>query len=166
MATWLVAAGHEVRVVTTPPFYPAGVVFPGFRNVWSSRVFEGVGVFRCPVYVRPANAGWRRMLHVLSFALSSFPVMLRQVFWRPDVVWVVEPTLAVAPTAWLVARLSRAKAWMHVQDFEVGMAIVTGQLSNETVKRMAYWADWIADAVGVLLGWMWVRYRSRRSRSS
>jgi colanic acid biosynthesis glycosyl transferase WcaI len=32
MAAWLAARGHEVRVVTAPPYYPAWKVSEGFKN--------------------------------------------------------------------------------------------------------------------------------------
>ena len=60
-----------------------------------------------------------RLLHLLSFAVSSVPVMLRQIFWRPDGIFVIEPTLFCAPWALVTARLANAKAWLHIQDFEV-----------------------------------------------
>lgn len=48
-----------------------------------------------------------------AFQFSSFPIMLSQIFWRPDVVLVVEPPLFCAPQALLVARLSGGKAWLQ-----------------------------------------------------
>ena len=74
-------------------------------------------------------------MHLASFALSSLLVMLRQVLWRPDVVWVVEPALFCAPTAVAVARLCGAKVWLHVQDFEVDAAFDLGLLKRQLVRR-------------------------------
>jgi len=34
MAEWLAAMGHEVRVVTAPPYYPQWKIQPGFGNGW------------------------------------------------------------------------------------------------------------------------------------
>jgi colanic acid biosynthesis glycosyl transferase WcaI len=72
-----------------------------------------------------------------SFAVSSFPLMLRQVFWRADVVWVVAPALACVPGALLCARLSGAKAWLHIQDYEVDAAFDMGLLKGRGVRRFA-----------------------------
>ncbi|MFZ3018548.1 MAG: WcaI family glycosyltransferase, partial [Gallionella sp.] len=93
-------------------------------------------IFRCPLWVPAKPSGSKRVLHLASFALSSFPVMLRQIFWRPDVVWVVEPALFCAPQAWLVARLSGGKAWLHVQDFEVDAAFDLGILKSSSLRRV------------------------------
>lgn len=150
MADWLVARGHDVHVVTAPPYYPQWKVGEGFSGRWYrkhavcgasrfTRLHEackgGLVVYRCPLWV-PANpSGLRRLLHLASFAASSFPVMLSQVFWRPDVVLVVEPALLCAPQAWLVARFSRAKVWLHIQDYEVDAAFDLGLLKGNVLRR-------------------------------
>jgi colanic acid biosynthesis glycosyl transferase WcaI len=148
MADWLEAQGHEVRVVTAPPYYPQWYVSEGFENWWSKeqapelknqtlnihselKVSNGsLVVYRCPIWVPINPTGLKRLLHLASFALSSFPIMLRQVFWRPDVVWVVQPPLFCAPQAWLVAKLSGAKSWIHIQDYEVDAAFQLGLLNG------------------------------------
>jgi colanic acid biosynthesis glycosyl transferase WcaI len=155
MAEWLAAQGHEVRVVTAPPYYPQWKVADGYVNGWrtqecrsgfnptdvrrdSSRPALNNGslvVYRCPLWVPSRPSGLKRLLHLASFALSSFPIMLRQIFWRPDVVWVVEPPLFCAPQAWLVARLSGAKAWLHIQDYEVDAAFELGLLKGALLRR-------------------------------
>ena len=88
MAAWLAAQGHAVRVVTAPPYYPAWAVSAGHSGKrWVFEEWRGVRVWRCPLWVPPQPGGLKRLLHLASFALSSLPVMLRQVFWRADVVW-------------------------------------------------------------------------------
>ena len=94
-------------------------------------------VYRCPLWVPPQPGGIKRLVHRASFALSSLPVMLRQLVWRPDVVWVVEPALFCAPAAVAVARLSGARAWLHVQDFEVDAAFDLGLLRGKLLPAMS-----------------------------
>lgn len=138
LARYLAAQGHEVRVVTAPPYYPSWQVGEGFSATrYSQAQQDGVGVWRCPLWVPKRVTGATRILHHLSFAASSLPVMLRQLFWRPDVVWVVAPSLMCTPAAWLVARLARAKAWLHVQDFELDAAFSLGILKNPKLKALA-----------------------------
>ncbi|WP_394757463.1 glycosyltransferase WbuB [Rhodoferax sp.] len=144
LAAWLTTRGHQVRVVTAPPYYPAWKVGTGFRNGWSVEDIRGEGrlqVRRCPLWVPRQPGGIKRMLHLASFALSSFPVMLRQIVWRPDVVWVVEPALFCAPTAVVVARLCGAKAWLHVQDFEVDAAFDLGLLRGRFLRGLVAGAE-------------------------
>lgn len=138
MAYWLASKGHSVRVVTTPPYYPKWSIFPGFRNFWSVSVDSGIKIYRCPVYVPSSDSGLRRIIHLISFSIFSFPVMLWQLTWKPDVIWGLEPTLASAPSTWITARLSRAKCWLHVQDFEVDMAYEMNLLRWGWLQRLAF----------------------------
>lgn len=120
MAQWLARSGHEVRVVTAPPYYPSWVVERGY-STWQYRheYLSRVSVWRCPLWVPKKPTAFKRLLHLASFAVTSFPFMMAQVFWKPDVVLTIEPPLFSSAQAWLTARLSGAKAWLHVQDFEV-----------------------------------------------
>jgi colanic acid biosynthesis glycosyl transferase WcaI len=136
MAAWLAARGHDVRVVTAPPYYPAWVVSPGYRgNRYCKEQWQGIQVYRCPLWVPHQPHGAKRLLHLASFALSSLLVLFAQLLWRPQLVWVVEPTLFCAPAALGLARLSGAKAWLHVQDFEVDAAFDLGQLRGQRIRN-------------------------------
>lgn len=155
MAQWFAQAGHEVRVVTAPPYYPAWAVSAGYSaRTWSTEKIMGVDVWRCPLWVPAKPGGASRLLHLASFALSSLPVMLRQIFWRPDVVWVVEPALFCAPCACVVARLSGAKAWLHIQDFEVdaafGLGLLRGKRIRALVERCESWLMRRFDVVSTI----------------
>lgn len=138
MATWLAERGHEVRVVTAPPYYPQWRIAEGHANRWSvSELQDGkLKIYRCPLWVPSHPSGTKRLLHLASFALSSLPVMLGQAFWKPDVVLAVEPPLFCAPQAWLAARLAGAGAWLHIQDFEVDAAFDLGIVRVGALKSL------------------------------
>ncbi|MGC4062611.1 MAG: glycosyltransferase WbuB [Aquabacterium sp.] len=142
MAEWLAARGHEVRVVAAPPYYPnwkvaEGYTWPPYRR----ESLHGVDVWRAPLWVPSQPSGLKRVLHLLSFALTSAPVMLRQTFWAPDVVLTVAPAMACAPVGWLTARLCGASAWLHVQDFEVDVAFQMNLLKGKWAQRAALWCE-------------------------
>ncbi len=138
MAAWLAERGHTVRVVTSPPYYPAWSVFDGYHpRLYARDPWNSVHVWRCPLWVPKKLNAITRILHLASFALSSFPMMMRHIFWKPDVVWTVEPALMCAPAALLTARLSGAKSWLHVQDFEVDAAFDLGLLNGRWMRRAA-----------------------------
>jgi colanic acid biosynthesis glycosyl transferase WcaI len=138
MAASLAAAGHDVRVVCAPPYYPAWQVAPGFSSTrYAKEHSEGVRIWRAPLWVPARPKGARRLVHLASFALSSFPVLLRHLAWRPNAVLSIAPSLLNAPAGWLVARLSGAHAWLHVQDYEVDAAFKLGMLKGAWRKRMA-----------------------------
>jgi len=152
LAEWLVAQGHDVHIVTAPPYYPQWRVAEGYANSWRRETVKlsnllckeksgTLMIYRCPLWVPSKLSGLKRLLHLASFALSSFPIMLRQIFWQPDVVLVIEPPLFCAPQAWLVARFSGAKAWLHIQDFEVDAAFDLGILQADWLKRWVLVAE-------------------------
>ena len=137
MAEWLVSRGHEVRVVTAPPYYPQWSVSGGY-SAWRYRRerLSGVDVWRCPLWIPSSPSGLKRILHLASFAVSSFPVMLLQLSWRPNIILVIEPPLFCAPTSLIVSRFCRAHSWLHIQDFEVDAAFDLGVLSSPRLRRL------------------------------
>ncbi|MGE8613235.1 MAG: glycosyltransferase WbuB [Achromobacter veterisilvae] len=144
MAEWLAARGHEVGVVTAPPYYPQWKVHPGYRaGRYAKETRRGVTVRRAPLWVPGKPGGLKRLVHLASFALSSLPSLWRAAAGRPDIVLVVEPALFCAPAAWLAARLCGARAWLHIQDYEVDAAFELGLLKGKglraAVRRAERW---------------------------
>jgi len=137
MAEWLVSHGHEVRVVTAPPYYPEWRVSKGY-SAWRyhHETLSRVNIWRCPLWVPTKPSGLKRLIHLASFALSSFPVMLGQILWKPDVVISIEPPLMCAPLSLLASRLAGAKAWLHIQDFEVDAAFGLGILKSDRLRKV------------------------------
>lgn len=137
MASWLASRGHDVRVVTAPPYYPAWRIDDAYRKGrYRYKVEPPVAsyipkVYRCPLWVPARPRGVTRMLHLCSFAVSSVPVMAIQVLWKPDIVFTVEPTFFAAPVALVSAVLSGAASWLHIQDFEVDAAFGLGMLTPD-----------------------------------
>ncbi|MDR3631660.1 MAG: glycosyltransferase WbuB [Desulfocapsaceae bacterium] len=147
MAQWLVENGWDVRVITAPPYYPAWQIskeYSGWR--YHSENMHGVSITRCPLWVPSRVNCLKRILHLMSFGLSSLPVILWQAWrWRPDIVFTVEPPLFCAPAALLGARLGKARSWLHVQDFEVDAAFGLGMLRSRRLQK------WILGAERFLL---------------
>lgn len=139
-ATWLADHGVEVRIVTAPPYYPAWKIGEGYsgKRYVIERPAKNLTVFRCPLWVPHVPTGLKRLVHLLSFAVSSLPVLLRQIRWCPDVVMVVEPPLFSAPGALLLAKLCSARSWLHVQDYEVDAAFNLGMLKGRFLRRVVY----------------------------
>lgn len=124
MMEWLAAQGHDVRVITTPPYYPTWKVRKDYRW-WQYRKETspaGVEIYRCPLWVPARPNGISRMVHLGTFATSSLPIMLASVLWRPDIVLAIEPAFFGAPSALLTALLSGSASWLHIQDFEIDAA--------------------------------------------
>jgi colanic acid biosynthesis glycosyl transferase WcaI len=136
MAAWLVEHGHCVRVVAAPPYYPAWKIDRDYRwPPYRRELWKGVEVWRAPLWVPKQPGGLSRVLHLMSFAVASFPLMVRQIFWRPQLVVSVAPFFVCAPAALMTARLSGAETWLHLQDFEVDVAFRMGLLKGSLLQR-------------------------------
>lgn len=143
MSQWLSSRGHQIRVITAPPYYPAWKIGSGYSpRKYRSEGDDVLRVFRCPLWVPAKPTGLRRIFHLLSFALSSLPVALWQgLTWRPDAVIVLTPALTCAPAGWLAARLGGARAWLHVQDLELDAAFDLGLLPSASCIKFAFWLE-------------------------
>ncbi|WP_288390603.1 glycosyltransferase WbuB [uncultured Acinetobacter sp.] len=158
MAEWFAAQGHEVRVITAPPYYPAWKVSESYSNSYTTEKLNNVTVLRTPLWVPHQPSGLKRLIHLASFALSSLPVLFKQWFWKPDVVWVVEPPLMCAPAAAVFAKLNGAKSWLHIQDYEVNaafdMGLVKGHALRKCVEKIERWLMRCFDRVSTISGQM------------
>ncbi|MBE9490589.1 MAG: glycosyltransferase WbuB [Bacteroidetes bacterium] len=135
MAEWLTQQGHNVHVVTAPPYYPEWKVSKKYSSIfYRYEIINGVHVWRCPLWVPSRPSGLKRILHLASFSLSSFPIMMSKIFWRPNIILVVEPPLFCAPTTLLTAWFCRARSWLHIQDFEVDAAFDLGFISSKWLR--------------------------------
>lgn len=145
MAEGLARRGLTVEMVAGAPYYPQWRVYPGFGGWWRRGVENGVRLTRCPHYVPAKPSGLKRIIHLASFALSALPSALgwalRCRARRPQVVVAVAPALLSVPVAWLGARLSGAKLWVHIQDFEVEAALATGLVDAGLAGRLALWVE-------------------------
>ncbi len=166
MAAWLAGEGHEVRVVAAPPYYPAWKIADGWRwPLFRRDHCDGVEVWRAPIWVPSYPGGVRRTLHLFSFALTSFPLMLMQLAWKPDVVLTVAPAFMCAPAGLLAASLAGAKSWLHIQDFEIDVAfrmgLLKGRLLERVALRMERWVLRRFDTVSTISSRMIDRLRSK-----
>ncbi len=78
MVEWMASQGHDVRVITAPPYYPEWKVGERYSS-WRYRREEGAAtVWRCPLYVPKQPSTLKRLIHLGSFALSSFFPLMAQ----------------------------------------------------------------------------------------
>ena len=136
MATWLADRGHIVRVVTAPPYYPSWRIDKEYSS-WSYKkeIVDGVAVFRCPLWIPNKVNGLNRVIHLSSFAITSFPILLTQYFWRPHVVLNIAPAFFSSILSLVGSILFEAKSWLHVQDFELDAAFGLGILKMHKFRQ-------------------------------
>lgn len=142
-AEWLVTRGHEVRVICAPPYYPSWKVQKPY-SAWkfSHEIIAGVDVFRCPIWVPQHPTGLKRIIHLGSFALSSIPICISQLFWKPDIIVAIEPPLFGAVVALFGAKFMRTKSWLHIQDFELDAAMGLGMIPGRLACGMGIFERW------------------------
>ncbi|ASG87739.1 colanic acid biosynthesis fucosyltransferase WcaI [Salmonella enterica] len=140
MVAWMAREGHEVRVITAPPYYPQWKVGERY-SAWRYRREVGEAtVWRCPLYVPKQPSTLKRLLHLGSFALSSFFPLMAQRRWKPDRIIGVVPTLFCTPGMRLLAKLSGARTVLHIQDYEVDAMLglgMAGKGKRGSVARLA-----------------------------
>ena len=104
---------------------------------------DGLSVLRSWVYASPNQAGAKKLIGHISFAVTSLANGLR--IGRTDVVIASSPTFFAAYSAWIVARARRAAFVLEVRDLWpeafVGLGVlqrghVTGLL--EELARFLY----------------------------
>ena len=139
MARWLAAQGHDVRVITAPPYYPDWKVWRDFSSWrYDIRREDDIRVMRCPLYVPAKPSSLKRILHLISFSLSSSVALLFQLRWKPELVILVVPTLFCAPQALLLGRLCGAKSVLHIQDYEVDALFGLCLTKGNSLQRFAF----------------------------
>jgi colanic acid biosynthesis glycosyl transferase WcaI len=157
MCPWFSQRGDDVRVLCAPPYYPEWQVHKGYSGGrYSVTEQDGIHVTRCPLYVPQTPSTLKRLLHLASFAISSSLALFKDIFRRPEVVIVVEPTLFVVPSVLLFCKVTGAKSVLHIQDYEVDAMFglgMGGKLSG-LLSRFAFGVEhWLMskfDAVSTI----------------
>jgi len=120
MADWLFEHNHDIRVITAPHYYPEWKQKP--RQWWWKKEKNPYLIWRCPIFVPSQPRSLTRLIHLLSFAISSFPILLKNIFWKPDFIIAIEPPFVIAPQTILYSKITKAKSILHIQDLEIDAA--------------------------------------------
>ena len=138
MCEWLAEQGHDVRAISAPPYYPEWRVGQPYRSGrYLTEQRNNVTVFRCPLFVPKRPKTLTRLVHLFSFALSSFPAVFKQWSWKPDVVICIEPTFFCVPATLLFCKLCGAKSLLHIQDFELDAMLGLGLGKSGVMAKFA-----------------------------
>jgi glycosyltransferase involved in cell wall biosynthesis len=152
-AAWA-AAGDAVTVLTGMPNHPTGVLPPQYRRAIRRRERrDGYRVLRTWLYATPNEGVARKTLSHLSFMVSS--VLLGGLACGPaDTVLVSSPTFFSIGSAWLLARLKRARLVIEVRDLWPAIFVELGVLTDRRLigllERLELAAYAAADQVVVV----------------
>ncbi|MGI9156442.1 MAG: glycosyltransferase family 4 protein, partial [Marmoricola sp.] len=127
------SSGADVTVVTGMPNHPTGILPPAYRGAVVRREDrDGARILRSWVYATPNERIARKTLAHLSFMVSS--VLLSAIRTGPvDVVVVSSPTFFSVASAWLIARMRRARLVVEVRDLWPAIFVELGVLKNRRV---------------------------------
>jgi colanic acid biosynthesis glycosyl transferase WcaI len=128
--------GHDVSAFCAHPYYPQWRRRPGWPR-FGYRTLKAddvkLKVVHCPLYVPHTPTAKSRILHYASFALSALPRLIGNALKnRPNIVFIVAPSLVSAVSGLIAAKMTGAKLWLHIQDYEVEAAFATGAISPES----------------------------------
>jgi len=136
-----VRAGAKVTVVTTQPNFPAGKLFPGYRNrLFQREWIDGVEVIRVWTYIT-ANEGFaRRALDYLSFMVTGF---LAGLFLpRPNVIVSTSPQFFTACAAYVLSLFKRRPFVFELRDLWPDSILAVGAMKDSAsiraLKRLEY----------------------------
>jgi glycosyltransferase involved in cell wall biosynthesis len=134
-AAWA-TGGDEVTVLTGMPNHPTGMLPPEYRRAIRRRERrDGYRVVRTWLYATPNEGVARKTLSHLSFMVSSV-LLGGRVCGRADTVVVSSPTFFSIGSAWLLARLKRARLVVEVRDLWPAIFVELGVLTNRRVIRL------------------------------
>lgn len=147
MARWLIKNNHDVRIVTAPPYYPDWKIHEEYNaREYTKEIWNGLTIWRSPLWVPAKPNGIKRLIHLASFAIFSFPLLFKQVTWRPDIIWIVAPAIFCAPGALMIAKAFRIPIIVHIQDFEIDAAINLGLLKLRFLVKLIFKIEkWILN---------------------
>lgn len=129
MARFLAQQGHRVRIVSAFPYYPHWrKAAADRRRLFRTELVDHLPVHRCWHYVPARTTTLGRMVHELTFGLTSFLRVLS--LPRADLYIVVSPPLLLGPLAGLASLLKRSRYVFHVQDLQPDAAVALGMLKK------------------------------------
>lgn len=145
LAQGLAQLGHDVTVITGFPNYPAGRIFPGYRQRLRHTEQDGpVTVRRVPLWISHSENPVGRFLNYLSFAFSAFLAMASTP--KPDVTYVyaTQMTPVIGPS---IMRFVFGRPYvMHIQDLwpesVTGSSLVGGGVTPRIIGKLL--APWLA----------------------
>ena len=137
MAEWLSNDGYEVRVICAPEYYPK---WKSNKNKFYVEELNDVKVYRCPLFLPKKQNGIKRIIHLLSFSISSLKYLIENISFQPDLIIVIAPSFLCAPLGLLYAFLSgeKTKSWIHIQDLEIDLAFSLQIIKHLPFKNLLF----------------------------
>ena len=144
LAQYLAGKGHDVKVLTGFPNYPAGKVYQGYRQSWKQLDHTaGVPTLRVPQYISHDANGLHRMMSFLTFAFTA----LMHASWLRDrqVIYVYASPMTVCLSVLYLRWVHRIPYVLHIQDLWPESVVDSGMIRSAFLRKL------VNRALGVLL---------------
>jgi len=136
---WFSKKTNRVIVITTNPFYPQ---WKCEINRYNKALKGNILIIRCPIYIPKKVNGLNRIIHYLSFSISSMPLILYFGLKDIDLAFTMCPTILSAPNLLLISFLKKIflkkklVTWIHFADLEIEAAFKLNFLKSKLLKKL------------------------------
>lgn len=140
MAEKLASEGHDVTVITAPPYYPEWKVHSAYKKKgWYVEHSNGVKIYRVPLYVPAKVSSIKRIVHEFSFLSASVPVWFGFLFKKKfDVVLSIAPPFHLGVLPLLYGKIRRSPVISHIQDLQIDAAQKLGMIRNNRLLKLMF----------------------------
>jgi colanic acid biosynthesis glycosyl transferase WcaI len=138
MARGLLAAGHQVTMLTEVPNHPEGVIRPEYRRrFWVREELDGIDVLRVWVKTSPVKTMRTRMAFYVTYMLNATLAGLFRARGRYDLLYATSPPLFAGGAALALSYLRRIPLVFEVRDLWPEIAVELGELRSPRFIRWA-----------------------------
>ncbi len=142
LAEYLSQNHFEVQVITGFPYYPQWKTKEEYRNKPKRFIenHQGIKIIRYKQYVPQNPTFFKRILHLLDFTLGTW--LNASKIKDSDLVFTVVPFTTSILVGNKIARKTKAKHWVHIQDFEFDAAAETNLIGHKKfIFQILFWIE-------------------------
>lgn len=123
-----VKMGMDVTVITCVPNFPAGKVFPGYKNkLYQKEFIDGIKVIRVWSFITANTGTFKRIVDYISFAFMAFII---SIFVRTELIIATSPQFFTAIAGRLSSFLKRKPWVMEVRDIWPESIVAVGAMKK------------------------------------
>lgn len=128
--------GYNVSVITGFPYYPKWKISKEYqdKSTYFTEIINGITVFRYKQYVPKKVSFIGRIKLMLSLLWGNYNNSKK--IKETDLIICIVPFTVSVLTAYLLAKKTKSKLWVHVQDFEFDLAFQSGLLHSSYIGKM------------------------------
>ena len=136
---WVSKKARKVIVITTNAFYPE---WECKFNQYNKSLNGNILIVRCPIYVPKKVNGLKRIIHYLSFFITSMPVVIYFGLKNIDLAFTMCPTILSSPSLILISFIKKLffrkklVTWIHFADLEIEAAFKLNFFKSQFLKKL------------------------------